>query len=308
VSQVLYRDPIFDGATDPIVVFNRSEQRWWMLYTSRRANAAGSDVSWVHGTDIGVASLMPDGRTWLYRGTLALDHEFGRNTFWAPDVVWGGDRYHMYVSYVRGVPREWVGHARHIIHYTSGDMLRWDCHGAIGLSSDYTIDACVCAAPGGGYRMWYKDEADGSATWVAESEDLFAWKYPRRALVTVGGHEGPKVFWFKGWYWLVVDTWSGLAAFRSSDQVGWEAAGDLLTCSDGEPPGEGVDVGPGHHADVVVIRDRAFIFYFTHPYCEVDGASQWDRRRSVVLAAELEEKQGILVCERQAAVDNILPC
>lgn len=31
----LYRDPVFDGATDPMVIFNRAEGTWWMLYTSR---------------------------------------------------------------------------------------------------------------------------------------------------------------------------------------------------------------------------------------------------------------------------------
>ena len=68
----LYRDPVFDGATDPMVIFNRAEGTWWMLYTSRRATAPGSGVAWVHGTDIGVASLTEDGVGWLYRGTLDL--------------------------------------------------------------------------------------------------------------------------------------------------------------------------------------------------------------------------------------------
>ena len=47
-----YRDPVFDGATDPMVIFNRDEHTWWMLYTSRRTTGR-APVGWVHGTDIG---------------------------------------------------------------------------------------------------------------------------------------------------------------------------------------------------------------------------------------------------------------
>jgi GH43 family beta-xylosidase len=308
MSQVLYRDPVFDGATDPVMIFNRAERTWWMMYTSRRASAPGSDVGWVHGSQIGAASLMEDGVTWLYRGTLDLEHEFGHNTFWAPEIVWHNGLYHMYVSYIRGVPERWSGHRRNILHYTSEDLLRWTYEGKLALSSDYVIDACVCERPGGGYRLWYKDEADGSSTWVVDSEDLSQWERAKLAVRTQGGHEGPNVFWFRGFYWLVVDVWSGQAVFRSEDQVTWEEAGKILEASEGENPGDGVDVGPGHHADVVVDGDRAFIVYFTHPWRHITDASEWDRRRSVVLAAELEEKDGVLLCDRRRPLAMTLPC
>lgn len=307
MSKLLYRDPVFDGASDPMLIFNRSEKTWWMLYTSRRVSAPSSGVAWVHGTDIGVASLMQDGAGWVYRGTLDLEYEFGRNTFWAPEVVWDGERYHMYVSYVRGVPESWVGHERHILHYTSADMMQWTAHGRVELSSDYVIDACVCERPEGGYRMWYKDEADGSSTWVVESEDLVRWGGARKAVSTPGGHEGPNVFRFGGAYWLVVDAWSGQMVFRSQDQVNWVDVGSILEASEGEAPWEGVDVGPGHHADVVVVEDRAFIIYFTHPWRDVQGASEWDRRRSVILAAELRESDGVLRCDRRRPLQMTLP-
>lgn len=80
----LFRDPIFDGAADPVVVWNREAQEWWMIYTNRRATAEGEKFAWVHGTDLGVASSRDGGSSWLYRGTLqGLDIEWGRNTFWA---------------------------------------------------------------------------------------------------------------------------------------------------------------------------------------------------------------------------------
>ena len=30
-----------DGAADPVLIWNREEKKWWMLYTQRRANTAG---------------------------------------------------------------------------------------------------------------------------------------------------------------------------------------------------------------------------------------------------------------------------
>ncbi len=39
----LYRDPLFDGAADPVIVYTGSYGRWYMLYTNRRANAQGDE-------------------------------------------------------------------------------------------------------------------------------------------------------------------------------------------------------------------------------------------------------------------------
>ena len=41
----LYRCPVYDGAADPTVIYNHNEKSWWMLYTQRRANQDGADVS-----------------------------------------------------------------------------------------------------------------------------------------------------------------------------------------------------------------------------------------------------------------------
>ncbi len=55
-NKPLFRDPVFDGAADPAVIWNRKEKKWFMFYTNRRANAPGQNgVSWVHGTRIGIA-------------------------------------------------------------------------------------------------------------------------------------------------------------------------------------------------------------------------------------------------------------
>src|SRR5437762_305431 len=52
-AKPLYRDPVFDGAADPTLIWNPLVNKWWMFYTDRRANAPGlSGVTWVHGTPI----------------------------------------------------------------------------------------------------------------------------------------------------------------------------------------------------------------------------------------------------------------
>ena len=39
----VFRDPVFDGAADPVVIWNRQEEKWFMFYTNRRANADSLD-------------------------------------------------------------------------------------------------------------------------------------------------------------------------------------------------------------------------------------------------------------------------
>ena len=46
----LFDDPVYHGAADPAIIYNKQKKKWWMFYTNRRANAAGtSGVKWVHG-------------------------------------------------------------------------------------------------------------------------------------------------------------------------------------------------------------------------------------------------------------------
>src|SRR5260221_12424110 len=87
-TKPLYRDPVFDGAADPSIIYNRAEKKWLMFYTNRRANAPGlTAVTWVHGTPIGIAESS-DGAEWKYRGTVDFPKDIpnteGTPTFWAP--------------------------------------------------------------------------------------------------------------------------------------------------------------------------------------------------------------------------------
>jgi hypothetical protein len=44
----LFRDPVHDGAADPVAVWNRAKKTWWMFYTNRRADI--EDTSGVRST------------------------------------------------------------------------------------------------------------------------------------------------------------------------------------------------------------------------------------------------------------------
>jgi hypothetical protein len=157
-AKPLFRDPVFDGAADPVVIWNPSAKRWWMLYTNRRANAPGlSGVAWVHGCGIGIAESA-DGANWTYLGTadIELPPDLGGTepTHWAPDVITAPDGiHHMYLTAVPGVFENWQ-HPRRIVHLTSTDLRQWKYRSALTLASDRVIDAAVYPLPGGGWRMW----------------------------------------------------------------------------------------------------------------------------------------------------------
>jgi len=304
MSTLVFRDPVYDGATDPVVTWNPRDQSWWLMYTARRASVTGlPGVAWVHGSDIGVATSK-DGRSWAYYGALELvAPDSGRNTFWAPEVIWSDGTCHMFVSYIRGTPAEWPGHERTIHRYTSTDMRSWRHEGELELASRYVIDACIHELVGGGYRMWYKNEADQNSTWQSDSPDLVTWSDHRLVLRTPGGHEGANVFFLDGVYWMVVDSWEGQLAFRSVDLTRWEPAGIVLDTSSGTPMLGTEDHGPGLHADVVVTGGKATIFYFTHPDRIDPRREGVADRRSTILACDLLVGGNRLYADRDAPSD-----
>ncbi len=261
-----------------------------MIYTNRRATAEDRGFAWVHGTDLGVASSK-DGTDWVYRGTLpGLEIEWGRNTFWAPELYWHEGIYHMYVTYIQGVPEDWVGKAD-MLHYTSPDLLNWTFQSRLDISETNIIDACIYRLPSGLFRMWFKEDNN---TYAADSKDLYHWE--RVGLIIGGrGHEGPNVFRFKDYYWLIVDEWRGQGVYRSDDLINWERNGLIL-----DQPGTREEDGTiGLHADVVCSGDEAYIFYFTHPE-RLTGQEppSYGTRRSSIQAAQLDVVDGKLVCDR----------
>lgn len=269
----LYRDPVYDGATDPVVVIDAG--RWWMFYTQRRATHPdpGPGVAWVHGSRIGVAHS-PDGVTWEYAGTLepaastrlvltpGAPPDPTDRTHWAPEVIHDGTRWRMYLTEIDGVPDRWPGHARHIVEYLSDDLATWTRRGPLALASDRVIDAAVARTPDGRWRLWYKDEAADSVTKAAVSADLDEWA-DEGIVVGDRPHEGPSVFRLGDWWWMIVDEWRGMGVYRSADAVAWQRQGgpDAVILGAGQVPGPGF----GHHGAPVLHEGRVWFYFFGHP-------------------------------------------
>lgn len=293
----LYRDPVYDAPTDPVLCFNITENKWFMFYTARRATEPNTPgVTWVHGSRIGIAESSDDGATWTYRGNAEIDYSHGLSeyTYWAPEVIHYDGTYHMYLSFVPGIFTNW-NHPREIIHFTSKDMIKWKYESTLDLKSDRVIDACVIQLPNGTWRMWYKDERAKMAISYADSPDLYKWQTQGNAINDRNG-EGPKVFHWKGRYWMVADFWRGLGVYTSDDCLNWKPQKNNLLAEPGQHPSEGQR---GSHGDIVVGGDRAYLFYFTG-YSKESMAPDdpYAQRRAVIQVVELECKDGELFCDR----------
>ena len=303
----LYRDPVFDGAADPVVIYSGSYGRWYMYYTNRRANLpageeGGRGVEWVHATRIGMAESLDAGVTWRHVGEADIEvpEPLGgsRATYWAPEVVRDPmGVFHMFLTVVPGVFADW-NHPRAIVHLTSKDARTWRDARIVPLSTGRVIDASVIKLPSGGWRMYYNNETDGKSIWFADSPDLESWT-DRGRLISDQAGEGPKAFQWRGRHWLITDVWSGLAVYRSADGETWTRQEQKLLAA----PGRGTDDGAfGQHPDVVVNGDRAWLFYFTHPG-RMPNAKQVDSyatRRSSIQVVELREQDGVLSVDRDA--------
>ena len=308
----LFRDPVYDGAADPVVIWNRGERKWFLFYTNRRANLPDdqvTQVTWVHGTRIGIAESSEGGATWTYRGTAEIDYGRPDFTQWAPEVIEHAGAYHMFLTIVPGIFDDW-NHPRDIIHLTSRDLLKWSYESTLKLSSDRVIDPCVHRLADGTWRLWYNNERDHTSIYFADSPDLHTWT-DRGKVTGVGERpgEGPYVFQWKGSYWMLVDVWKGLGVYRSDDALHWTAQpGNLL-----DKPGKGTDDGAnGGHAGVVVSGDRAFCFFFLHPgrigTIQVGSREGHERRRSSIQVVELKYADGRITCDRdQPTYINLLP-
>lgn len=304
MSKPVFVDPVLDGAADPVVIRHHRTGDWWMFYTNRRANMDDPGGGWIQGSPIGYATSS-DGVSWTYQGVVeGLDppEHPGLNTHWAPEVIYGRGEYHMYLSYTVGAP-DHFDVERHIVHYTSPDLLEWTRRSQLPLHSRKVIDACVALCPDGLYRLWYKDEKGGSATWSATSDNLYDWAV--EGLVIPGKpdglpHEGPNVFELGGRIWLVVDEWHGMGVFHSSDARSWTRQGVILA----EPGSDPEDRCYARHGDVVVQDDWAEMFYFTHPGWDEQAKPAPEtpsERRTVIHVARLTVEDGVLRADRNVA-------
>jgi hypothetical protein len=302
-AKPLFRDPIYDGAADPSVIWQKKEKKWFMFYTNRRANVDGLDgVTWVHGTRIGIAESSDGGTSWKYRDTCDIQYRLSNDyTHWAPEIVENKGVYHMFLSYVPGIFTDW-NHPRWIVHLTSKNCINWKFESKLNLSSERCIDACVFLLPNKTWRMYYNNENDGKSIYYADSPDLYKWKDSGKKVIGDQQGEGPKVFFWKGKNWMVVDNWKGLGVYTSKDFIHWERQNKNILSD----IGNGIDdTAIGNHADVIVVGERAYIFYFTHPerILQNQGKDNYQTRRSTIQVAELEYFEGQIVCNRDKQVN-----
>ena len=308
MSAPIFRDPVYDGATDPTVIRDRQNGDWWMFYTQRRTTDHGEGVRWIHGTSIGIAISSDDGTTWRYLG---IAEGLGQgDTLWAPEVIATETDYRMYLTVVDGIPDSWTGAPAHIVEFVSDDLLHWTRVGQIELESDRVIDAAVARCGDGQWRLWYKNETDGSSTWSAVSPDMRSWRVEGRAVPASPPHEGPNVFQLGGCFWMITDEWRGLGVHQSAEGLNWkrqDANDGLILDSPGTHPD---DHAIGHHADGVLVASDAdpavILFYFPHP--QTDPSNPMASRISAVHAARLVVRDGHLVADRNITTAQLLLC
>ena len=189
---------------------------------------------------------------WYYAGTADLPFEEGKTTYWAPEVIFDGENYRMFVTSVDGVYADWSGKAE-ILQFISPDLVKWTPLGAVPIDSPRVIDACAFPLPSGGWRLWYKDEARGSHTFYIDTFDFTYWIYGGTATSDTP-QEGPNVFELGGRYWLVADVWEDrLAVYVSDDLKRFERLKMKMLPAN------------ACHPDVYVEKDWAKIVYFTYP-------------------------------------------
>ena len=295
----LYVDPVYDGAADPVIIWNKKKKEWLMFYTNRRATLNDSTgVKWVHGTKIGIASSK-DGATWKYVDTANINYRPHKGyTFWAPDVIEYKGIYHMYLTYVPGIFDNW-NHPRTIVHLTSKDLFNWKYESTLKLVNDKVIDASVFQLPDGTWRLWYNNEKDGKSIYFADGQDLYNFQDRGKAIAARG--EGPKVFKWQNTYWMIIDAWKGFEVYQSNDLLNWKKQSARLL----EEGGTGKDDGVmGNHGDVLIHDDKAYLFYFTHPGRTKTNPAKpnsFEAKRSVIQVVELKYNNGELNCDRNQA-------
>lgn len=295
----LYDDPVYHGAADPVIIYNKKKKCWWMFYTNRRASIVDSTVQWVHGTRIGIAESK-DGINWKYKDTANINYRPDSGyTHWAPDVMEHKGIYHMYLTYVPGTFKDW-NHPRVIIHLTSKDLLNWKYESTLKLVNEKVIDASVFKVNDSLWRLWYNNEKDGKSIYYADSKDLYNWQDKGKAIAARG--EGPKAFYLNGKYFMIIDAWKGIEIYSSDDLLKWKKQTNRIL----ENPGKGKDdQAIGGHCDVVVNDGRAFVYYFSHPgrsKANPAAKGSFDDKRSVIQVAELKYINGEITCDRDEPV------
>jgi hypothetical protein len=296
----LFRDPVFDGAADPSLVWHGLEKAWYIFYTQRRANQELPGVAWAFGTRIGIARSTDRGRTWTYVGTAeGMSRGMKEETFWAPHVFEDNGTFHMFVTFIPLIAERFGGGTPQILHYTSRNLVQWEFSDEVDVGSDKIIDPGLVKLRDGRWLMVFRDDRQKSMTAKVTSTDLKNWTRIED-LTGQGRHEAPVVLFWKDKFWLFIDEWKGIAVYQSDDGIQY-ARNNLILDRPGNRPDDGYF---GSHPGVALAGDRAFIFYHCHAGktigTEVPPKDQNrpEYKRSSLQVAELELRDGKIVCER----------
>ena len=307
----LHIDPVYNGSSDPMVCYNSQTGKWYMYYTSRRLTVTGiSGIEQIHGSPIGIAESSDGGATWTYIGDCNIDYKPDPEpTYWAPEIFEYNGLYHMYLSYVPGIFPNWE-YPRDLVHLTSTDGINWKTESVLDLGVQKVIDAGVFPLPDGIWRMWYKNEKEREdIIWYADSPDLYKWEV--KGPVPLGGisGEGPDVIYWHNKYYLFVDEWKGLSVYSSDDATNWKKQEEyLISGIPLETPNDSVnqdntsrrrqryvDGTRGNHANVEVVGDHAYMFYFSNL-----PASMEKRGLAVYVQELIYNPDGTISCDPTA--------
>jgi sucrose-6-phosphate hydrolase SacC (GH32 family) len=315
VPTPIFTDPNYECAADPEVIWNRQAKEWWIFYTARRITADQNPGC--GGTPIGVCASA-DLIHWRFVGYCKFDgiggDKDGPTTLWAPGIITDdAGNYHLYVTYKAGAPGPWGEGKSSIRHYISGsdDLLNgWKKVSDVTPFAD-VIDPGLFR-DGNRWMMVYraippKASPPGTVYWATSSNGndwTFNGQLPGevndKSINGAGYQEAPYLFRWKNDYWLLTDQGNRLGQYRSSDLKTWTFTGSLLA----NPGWRDVDKNSGKHPSVAVIGNRAFIFYFNHPFHAADKSEQEKKRagRSLLHLSELTLKDDRLDCDRNVPV------
>jgi hypothetical protein len=277
----LYVDPIYNGTRDPEIVYNPLAKEYWVYYTSSRpVMDKGNFV----GAPIGIAGSK-DLINWRFVGYCYFNGIGGKpdapHTYWAPGLFIEGDTAHMFVTYKEDTIGPWGGPSR-LDHYKAPvtDMQKgWRFYKTI-TAEPQAIDASVIKIDNV-YNIWYRNcIKDPCGIYHATSPDLVNWQFLGKAqgdinnfeLTKIWYQEGPYVFRWKNYYWMITDPDDGIVVYRSQDANTWKMMGRILNPEGGKRP---MDSKNGKHASVKVINDRAFIFYHSEPFMKKDTTNSF---------------------------------
>lgn len=319
----LFVDPNYSGSCDPEVIFNSSDNYWYIYYTSRRSLIDENFVA----TPIGVIRSK-DLAKWDFVGYCKFDgiggHKDANATFWAPAMVSYKGQLHMFVTWkpdTTTVLGPWGGPSR-ILHYVTSEsdpVNGWkkvaDMHDddleALDATSFMLNDTC---------HVWFKGKSKNGPNKLQHlvSADFMNWE--NRGITesdvfneSASGsnfEEAPYLFRWKYSYWLITDPHKGLFVYKSDDSVYWKFQGTILE----EGGTRTLDTSMARHCSVAVVKGRAFIIYHVEPWRRYDLEKEKDdkrvpiykqpleNRRSVLQIAELKFQNGKIECDRNEKI------